>query len=117
MGVGGVDGGQAILDAGLAAQLVLPVVTIGIGGAVRGSAFAVETRGEGARRVVPGGGGRVDSAAEGYGRGADGDAILAVIDAAAVGKNVDISAFRTELAIALRRRLEWQRWKTEDMGD
>jgi hypothetical protein len=35
------------------------------------------------------------------GRGADGDTVLAVVDATTVGENVDVCAFRTELAVTL----------------
>jgi hypothetical protein len=83
---------------------VLSIFTVGIRGVVRGDAVAVQTRGQGARGVggVCVAGGRLTSA-EGEGRRADGDAILAVVDAPTVGEYVDVGALGTELAIALSR--------------
>jgi hypothetical protein len=49
------------------------------------------------------------ASAEGEGRRADGDAILAIVDAPTVGEYVDVGALGTELAIALVKRKMCQR--------
>ena len=111
--VGGIDGGDAVIEARLPTQMVMR----GLGGAiVKGTGDSgvgrnigiVERRGESAGGGVVVGRGRrcggvAGSTDEIDGARADGDAILAVVDAATVGEDVDICAFRTEFAIALGR--------------
>ena len=73
----------------------------------------IEGRGEGAGGAVERGGRRRvrrcwirrGPAREIYWRGADGDAVFAVINAAAVGEDVDVGALGAKLAVTLRIRL------------
>ena len=104
-----VYGREPAIQARLPRQLVLPVVVAALKGRVARSVRrgviggTVETIGQGARRGVevvrcrgdgPGWG-------ESHRRGADRDAVLAVVDPSAIGEDVDVGAFGPELAVPL----------------
>lgn len=101
MGVGGIDY-RYVLEARTTIDGLIGIAGrdwISIGWTVRGCGISTHKRvGQGAVGVAVGGG--VDAVAEMEWL-TNGDAVFAVIDAPAVGQNVDIGTFRTEFAVAL----------------
>lgn len=87
---------------GAGRRLAIGPIRGGGGGCGRGGSERVSTAGAGGR--------------ERDGRGPYDDAVFAVVDAAAVGQDVDVGALGTELAVSLQHvcvswhRMEWMDW-------
>jgi hypothetical protein len=99
--VGGIDYGY-VLEARTTVDGLIRIAgrdRISIGWTVRSCSISTHKRvGQSAVGVAVGGG--VDAVAEMEWL-TNGDAVFAIIDAPAVGQNMDIGTFRTELAVAL----------------